>query len=240
MPLAPDKDAQVDTQGPLNALEADRYVEELRPFEFHTFGDAKWTNQHEFLNKLNLQAHVNAAQARDEFVLEAVVLHEKMPLLIRELIASELWKQNAYPLLKDWLEKNNSIKGYLLLYQEGVLINLLESLMYSKQGCEAAGDLVLELVDYCHRKLMYLLNAPPPVRPKDPEKLKKVLLAEAQEEHGKEQEHSITMSCAMCCLSIVRFLTDHIEDLPLAVTARILDTYDLLMVLTIRLPRLNL
>ena len=72
MPLAPDKDAQVDTQGPLNALEADRYVEELRPFEFHTFGDAKWTNQHEFLNKLNLQAHVNAALRREALRREAL------------------------------------------------------------------------------------------------------------------------------------------------------------------------
>jgi hypothetical protein len=51
--------------------------------------------QHEFLQKLNLQAHVNASQQRDEFVLEAMILHEKLPLIIRELIASELWKQNV-------------------------------------------------------------------------------------------------------------------------------------------------
>ena len=51
---------------------------------------------------------------------------------------------------------NNSIKGYLLLYQEGVLTNLLEAMLYHKQGCEACGDLVVELVDYCHRKLMFL------------------------------------------------------------------------------------
>ena len=189
MPLAPDKDAAVETAGPINALEADRYVEELRPFDFEHFGDARWTQQHEFLTKLNLQAHVNAASARDEFVLEAVVLHEKMPLLIRELIASELWKQNAYPLLKNWLEKNNSIKGYLLLYQEGVLTNLLEALMYHKQACEAAGDLILELVDYCHRKLMFLLNAPPPNRPANKDDLKKQLLQEVRSDtHAHAQD----------------------------------------------------
>jgi hypothetical protein len=224
MPLAPDRDQMVDTAGPLNALEADRFVEELRPFQFEDFGSAKWLSQHEFLNKLNLQAHVNASQSRDEFVLEAVVLHEKMPLIIRELIACELWKENAYPLIKDWLEKNNSIKGYMLLFQEGVLANLLEALLYHKQGCEAAGDLVVELVDWCNRKLMFLLNAPPPNRPADKESLKKQLLDEAQAEHSKEQEHSIRMSCALCALTIVRFLTDHVEELPLAVTARILDT----------------
>ena len=207
MPLAPDKDAAVDTAGPINALEADRYVEELRPFDFEHFGDARWTQQHEFLTKLNLQAHVNAATARDEFVLEAVVLHEKMPLLIRELIASELWKQNAYPLLKTWLEKNNSIKGYLLLYQEGVITNLLEALMYHKQACEAAGDLILELVDYCHRKLLWLLNAPPPKRPASVDELKAQLRKEAEDEHSAEQEYSILMSSALCALSIMRFVT---------------------------------
>ena len=95
---------------------------------------------------------------------------------------------------------------------------------------EAAGDLVVELVDYCHRKLMLLLNSTPPPRPADQEEMKKQLLKES-EDYSKEQEKSINMACAIACLSIVRFMTDHIEDLPLAVTARILDTYDLLMVL---------
>ena len=33
------------------------------------------------------------------------------------------------------------------------------------------------------------------------------------------------------CREIVRFLTDHMAELPLAVTARLLETYDVLMVL---------
>ena len=77
------------------------------------------------------------------------------------------------PLIKDWLSEHNSIKGYLLLFQEGVLANLLEAMLYHKQACEAAGDLIVELVDYCHRKLVWLLNKPPPPRPSDPEELKK-------------------------------------------------------------------
>ena len=59
--------------------------------------------QHEWLQQLNMQAHINASQQRDEFVVEALILHEKIGLLIRELIATELWKLNAYPILKDFL-----------------------------------------------------------------------------------------------------------------------------------------
>ena len=210
MPVVDDVGQQAiaaDTVGPLNALEADRYIEELRTFDFVEMGGARWMQQHEFLTKLNLQAHVNASQQRDEFVLEAFVLHEKMPLLVRELVACELWKANVHPLLQAWLAKNNSIKGYLLLYQEGVLSNLLEALLYHKQGLEAAGDLIVELVDYCHRKLLWLLNAPPPKRPASVDELKAQLRKEAEDEHSAEQEYSILMSSALCALSIMRFVT---------------------------------
>lgn len=119
--------AVADAVGPLNALEADRYIEELRTFAFDEMGCAAWVTQHEWLQQLNVQAHVNASQQRDEFVVEGLLLHEKLPVLVRELIASELWKLNVFPLLKDWLAKNNSIKGYLLLYHEAVIANLLET-----------------------------------------------------------------------------------------------------------------
>ena len=106
-----DKQPNMDAVGPLNALEADRFVEALRTFDFVEMGGPQWMTQHEWLQQLNMQAHVNASQARDEFVVEAFVLHQKLPLLIRELIACELWKQNAYPLLKDYISKKASIKG---------------------------------------------------------------------------------------------------------------------------------
>ena len=163
MQINSDKDAQqtaaaADTVGPLNALEADRCVEDLCTFSFEQIGGHKWMTQHESLEKLNVQTHVNASQQRDEFVMEALVLHEKIPLLIRELVSTELWKENVFPLVHEFLSAENSIKGYMLLYHEAVLINLLESVLYHKQACEAAGDMIVELTDYCHRKLVWLLS----------------------------------------------------------------------------------
>ena len=232
MQVASDADiGAASVVGPLNALEADRFVEDLSTIAFEDVGGHRWMHQHECLEKLNIQAHVNASQQRDEFVMEALVLHQKIPLLIRELVASELWKANAFPLLKDWLAEHNSVKGYLLLYHEAVICNLLEAVLYHKEACEAAGELIAELADYCHRKVVWLLGQKPPPRPSDKEALKKQLLKEAEAEYLEKQAHAIAMSSAMYCLSILRFLTDHMAELPLAVTTRLLDTYDVLMVL---------
>lgn len=184
-----------DITGPLNALEAERYTEELSSFAFPSLGDARWMQQHEWLTKLNIQAHVNASQQRDEFVLEAFVLHEKLPLLIRELISCELWKAHALPLLRGWLDANNSIKGYLLVYQEAVLCNLLEALLYHREGCDACGDLLVELADYCHRKMVWMLGVKPPKRPEGKEEMKKQLLKEAEEEYLTSQvgQHRVVL-----------------------------------------------
>jgi HSP20 family molecular chaperone IbpA len=230
-----DKQANMDVVGPLNAFEADRFVESLRVFDFVQMGGPHWATQHECLQQLNMQAHINASQSRDEFVVEALVLHEKLPLLVRELIACELWKQNAYPLLAEHISRKASVKGYLLLFHEAVIANLLEAVLYHPHACEAAADVLPELVDYCHRKLVWLLAfkyVPPPPRPSDKEELKKLLMREMEEEdHLETQRKTIDLSIALYALSILRFLSEQIVRLPLAVASRLLDTYDVLMLL---------
>ena len=87
MQVGSDADAgAASVVGPLNALEADRFVEDLSTIAFEDVGGHRWMHQHECLEKLNIQAHVNASQQRDEFVVEGLLLHEKLPVLVRELI----------------------------------------------------------------------------------------------------------------------------------------------------------
>lgn len=42
------------------------------------------------MEQLNLQAHLNAQAHADEFVKEALVLHDRLGLLVRELLAAEV------------------------------------------------------------------------------------------------------------------------------------------------------
>lgn len=40
------------------------------------------------------------------------------------------------------------------LYHEATLVNLLETILFYEEVAEATGDISLDLVDYCHRKLL--------------------------------------------------------------------------------------
>lgn len=53
------------------------------------YGTPAWLDQHDALQQLNLQAHLNAQAHSDEFVKEALVSHDRVTLLVRELLAAE-------------------------------------------------------------------------------------------------------------------------------------------------------
>ena len=52
----------------------------------------------------------------DEFVMEALISYEKVPLLIHELLAIEVWRENVYPRLVelDFCEKT-SMTAYMVV-----------------------------------------------------------------------------------------------------------------------------
>ena len=45
----------------------------------------------------------------------------------------------------------------LQLYHEATVANLLETVLYYRESCEAAEESVLDMVDYCYRKLTQLV-----------------------------------------------------------------------------------
>jgi hypothetical protein len=77
-------------------------------------------------------------------------------LLLQDLLVITAWKAKVFPHLADRISPNSSMRAYFVLYHEASVVNLLEILFYSKAALFAAGDLLLDLVDYCHRKMCYL------------------------------------------------------------------------------------
>ncbi|KAF7665696.1 hypothetical protein LDENG_00135120 [Lucifuga dentata] len=96
----------------------------------------------------------------DEFIKELLVSHRKLPVLVHEMILVEVWKQKVFPILCQLQDFNpkSTFQLYIVIHHEATIINLLETIMFHKDSCEAADDSLLDLVDYCHRKLTLMVS----------------------------------------------------------------------------------
>ena len=101
--------------------EAERLVEELRLMTIEEVGTPAWTKQHQTLEKLNMQAQICVMNQADEFVVEALIDHEKITLLVQDLLITEAWKDKVLPLVQDELAGGHYVKLYLIMYHEAIV-----------------------------------------------------------------------------------------------------------------------
>ena len=223
--------------GFLVAPEAERMIEELRAFPIEDVGSPAWTRQRENLERLNVQAHHNATTHSDEFVKEFLVSHDKVRVLVHELLVIEAWKDRVFPHFgPDAMDQSmTNMNVYLAHYHEATLCNLLEVTFFHQDACEAAGDdALLELTDYCHRKLVYLnakaaADAEALAASQDRSADEMLKLRPHQEFEDKARD--VRFGTACCALTVLRYLTDYVNQTPLASWARMLDTHDTQMLL---------
>eukprot|EP00057_Strongylocentrotus_purpuratus_P030509 XP_781892.3 PREDICTED: zinc finger MYND domain-containing protein 10 [Strongylocentrotus purpuratus] len=215
----------------LLSVEAEAYVEAIETFRVQDIGSTKWMKQHEYLEKLNIQAVLHASSNQDEFVKEMLLSHEKIPVVIQELLALEVWKQNVFSIIQRMdFEPKTTFPLYMALYHEATLSNLLETILFHKEPCEAAEDCVLDLVDYCHRKITDLVARQEENQDEEEAELpkdgKSIDESSAMEELKKQQQ-KIQFDVSIKAISIFRYITDHLSSLSLSVTTRILNTLDI-------------
>jgi zinc finger MYND domain-containing protein 10 len=94
------------------------------------------------------------------------------------------------------------------LYHEATLVNLLETVLYHQDVCLAVGDSILDLVDYCYRKLTEFIQNYEPEKymiSKNDNKID----AEPLEEL-KIQNEKIEFDVVMKCLTIARYIIDNL------------------------------
>ncbi|XP_072328254.1 zinc finger MYND domain-containing protein 10 isoform X3 [Scyliorhinus torazame] len=164
-------------------VEAAGYAQSLQEFPLKDIGSARWFRQHEYIEKLNMQAIIDATAEQDEFVKETIYAHGKVPTLIHELIAVEVWKQKVFPVLcqlQDFTPKS-TFPIYIVIHHEATIINLLETIFY-------------------HQEL-------------------------------QKQSQELEFDISLKALSIIRYITDHIDSLPLSAQARLLNTHNIPCVL---------
>ncbi|RLN91685.1 hypothetical protein BBJ28_00001689, partial [Nothophytophthora sp. Chile5] len=142
--------------------EAEQIVERLEEQTPEHIGrSTRWLEHHHAMEKLNLQAHQSAQRKQDNFVVESLLTFDKFPTVLSNLLSLELWKANVLPLLRCQDQDAASLRLYFVVYHEATLTNLLEVAFFHEHVVESlTDDLLLELVDYCMRKLSWLVGLP--------------------------------------------------------------------------------
>jgi len=204
----------------MEADEASRLIEGLRTFALDEVGSDAWLEQHVSVHKLNIWAHQSAERNEDNFVLEGLVSHEKMELLVRELVIIEVWRENclvADEEFRSFVAKKHHIRGYHAVFHEATLYNLLEVCLFHDYALQACGDGLIDLLDCCVRRVHFLNSDKHQQSNKE---------NSGDEESFLETLHDSLWKASIAAVSILRFICEHINELPLGAMARVLDTHD--------------
>mmetsp|Transcript_2850 Transcript_2850/g.5782 ORF Transcript_2850/g.5782 Transcript_2850/m.5782 type:complete len:589 (+) Transcript_2850:112-1878(+) len=218
--------------------EAEQRIENLREFDVADVGSKQWMAQHEALEQLNLQAHQSAQGNQDEFVIEALVTLDKVRLLVHELLATEAWRLHLFPRLKGALaELKATMRGYFCLYHEATLVNLLSICLHHAHVTEALGESAVELVDYLARRMVELnskgkeWSARGVDAPTDTKEMAAKIDAMTPLSELEDQSVEVNFQACVGCATVVRYLIEHVNTLPLSVLTRMVDTHDILLTL---------
>jgi len=223
----------MDHGGPQDLLtpyEAEALILSLEKIPFEEIGSPRWLTQHSRIERLNCQAHRQAKDGTDEFVVDYLTSLDKIPVVVYSLLAIELWKTKVFPLVKEHTSTLSALRSYVPIYHEASCVNLLECVLFHRTSCEAAEDSIIDLIDYCYRKLYYLVSTP------NSElyslvKDSKDVVGMSDVDLLDQQFVDCEFMVCMCVLSVTRFITDHRAGLPLSATVRLLDTQDFLLTL---------
>lgn len=206
--------------------ECEQLVQQISEFNLDNYGSSKWLNQHEIISKLNLQAHINALTRGEEYVMESLSTFEKMPVLVHEAILTDIWKREILPkIITDVLKI--PVKSYLALFHEAALLNLLEIVCFHKTALIVLEGNLIDLIEYCYDKMsiLYVIGAK-----LYPLNLKVNEVLNSAQEFDKNMQ-KINFSVQISCVSIVRYISDHLNDVNISARSYLVNERDVMNVL---------
>jgi hypothetical protein len=206
-------------------LEAEHIIQSLRPFPPEDVGSRAWKDQRLAVERLNHASHANAGAKRDDFVLALLITHEKMPVLLHELLVAEAMRHRFYgKLAVPMMQVPTGM--YMFGYYESVLVNFFVCIMFHEEAVLAFEDDLPELIDYLWRCCMHTLltdkqiNDVVDMDPKEEMKL-------PDEERFQRQMRELNVTRALGCVSCLWFIVDRISSLSMAALNSILTKCDL-------------
>ena len=224
----------------------------ITEISFQQIGSAEFIQHHALLSKLNMQEMKNILTGGEDIIMTQFIDHDKLKLLIKELYTINTFKEKVYPTIKDKIILLNSIKTYFILYHEAVIVNLLENFLYSITACQASEDYLVDVIEYCYKMISkyvaYKMKNPDDFlnygnnsslfgnNNKDDEELSLEEKIKKINEQLKDKTNDIKemdtkykeieFQIAMSCINILRYISDHLEQLPFPVRHHMMNVKD--------------
>lgn len=137
--------------------------------------------------------------------------------MVHEAILINIWRYKILPHILQ-LEPNpqNTFLAYTVLYHEAVCVALLELVMYHANCCESLSDQAIDLLDYCCGLAAQLLV----IEQKETE------TDENERTDFRRQQNNLIFDLGIRALTIIRYLAEYLDRLPLSVTTLMFNTHD--------------
>ena len=220
----------------------------INEISFEKIGSAEFIQHHAYLSKLNMQEMKNILTGGEDIIMTQFIDNDKLKLLIKELYIINTFKEKIYPNIKEKIINLCSIKSYFILYHEAVLVNLIENFLYSITACQAAEDYLVDVIEYSYKMISKYIS----YKMKNPddtlnygnnslnnnineelsleEKIKKINEQVKDKKNDiKEMDNKykeIEFQIAMSCINILRYISDHLEQLPFPVRHHMMNVKD--------------
>ncbi|XP_006822755.1 zinc finger MYND domain-containing protein 10-like, partial [Saccoglossus kowalevskii] len=153
---------------------------------------------------------------------------DTLGVLIHEVLAIEVWKANVFTVITRMnFEPKTTFPLYMTLYHEATLVSFLETILFYRETCEAAEEIILDLIDYCYRRITHLIAKQEAGELEDNVRKDRVSDSSTNNlEELKHQENTINFDVCIKSISILRYITDHLSGIPLSGLTRMLNTHD--------------
>lgn len=204
--------------------EYDLFVDGVQTFQIVDIGSDRWIEFHENLLKLNQQAILEASTFREEMVKEMLIINGKLPILVHEAFCILVWRIKVLPkILAINPNPNATFMLYTVMYHEATVISLLEVVLYHENGCVSLDETAIDLVDYCAQAITHLIGLVNVGHFRD--EITPNCHVNAGEELER-QKRDLLYGIGLRCLTILSYLADKVNVLPLSVARRMVQTHD--------------
>ncbi|XP_071447066.1 zinc finger MYND domain-containing protein 10 [Hetaerina americana] len=206
----------------INPFELDLIIQTIQPTELQDLGSQRWLAFHANFHRIHQQTILEASVLKEETVKDKLILHEKVPLIVHEVICTSIWRKYVFlELLAMHPDPKNTFIPFSILFHEATAVALLETLLYHEESCESLGDSAIDLIDYCVGAVTFCIS-------------RKDIIGDTNDtinmtsgHYLKREEQRLKFDIGIRSITILRCLAEYLDSLMPTVARRMYELHDL-------------